>query len=161
MEAQAEKSEDLDCQEPGFHHPHRNPKRHRYDETPVPMFRPIVSDPERSDYDEDFEDDYDFIAPFNGTGNDAAADKTNENDLIPRTFEDLKKKTKKKQPVKKPIEETSRQPNSPFLSLATMMPAAVSPPNDINFDVDDKFKFRMPTSENFKGRDVKFNVKLP
>ena len=44
-----------------------------------------------------------------------------------------------------------------------MMPAtaATMPPNDINFDVDDKFKFRMPTSENFKGRDVKFNVKLP
>ena len=33
--------------------------------------------------------------------------------------------------------------------------------NDINFDVDKKFKFRMPTSENFKGSDVKFNVKLP
>lgn len=63
--------------------------------------------------------------------------------------------------MKKPIEETSRQPNSPWLSLATVMPATASPPNDINFDVDDKFKFRMPTSENFKGRDVKFNVKLP
>lgn len=33
--------------------------------------------------------------------------------------------------------------------------------NDINFDVDQKFKFRMPTGENFKGSDVKFNVKLP
>ena len=33
--------------------------------------------------------------------------------------------------------------------------------NDINFDVDHKFKFRMPTDENFKGKDVKFNVKLP
>ena len=33
--------------------------------------------------------------------------------------------------------------------------------NDINFDVDKKFKFRMPTGENFKGTDVKFNVKLP
>ena len=83
------------------------------------MFKPIVSDQERSyDYgdEEDFEDDYDFIAPFNGNGNDAAADKktayeghhaeNDENDLIPRSFEDLKKKPKKKQPVKKPIEET-------------------------------------------------------
>ena len=155
MENQAEKSEDLDCQEPAFHHPHRGPRRHHYEveEPPVPMFRPIVSDPE--DYD-DYEDDYDFIAPFNGNNAE-----NNENDLVPRTFEDLKKKPKKKQPVKKPIEETSRQPNSPWLSLATMMPATASPPNDINFDVDDKFKFRMPTSENFKGRDVKFNVKLP
>lgn len=33
--------------------------------------------------------------------------------------------------------------------------------NDINFDVDEHFKFRMPHEENFKGRDVKFNVKLP
>ena len=39
------------------------------------MFKPIVSDPEHfDDYgDEDYEDDYDFIAPFNGNGNDAAA----------------------------------------------------------------------------------------
>ena len=78
LEAQAEKSEDLDCQEPAFHHPHRGPKRRHYEieQPPVPTFRPIVSDPERSDYDEDYEDDYDFIAPFNGNGNDAAADKT-------------------------------------------------------------------------------------
>ena len=91
------------------------------------MFKPIVSDPEHfDDYgDEDYEDDYDFIAPFNGNGKNAAADKqtayeghhaeNEENDLIPRSFEDLKKKPKKKQPVKKPIEETSREPNSPWL----------------------------------------------
>ena len=33
--------------------------------------------------------------------------------------------------------------------------------NDINFDVDKHFKFRMPTGDNFKNRDVKFNVRLP
>lgn len=33
--------------------------------------------------------------------------------------------------------------------------------NDINFDVDKNFKFRMPTGDNFKERDVKFNVQLP
>ena len=33
--------------------------------------------------------------------------------------------------------------------------------NDINFDVDDKFKFRMQSDDHFKGKDVKFNVKLP
>lgn len=60
--------------------------------------------------------------------------------------------------MKKPIEETSRVPNSPWLNLSSM---ANLDQNDINFDVDDNFKFRMPTDENFKGRDVKFNVKLP
>lgn len=39
--------------------------------------------------------------------------------------------------------------------------APINNDNDINFDVDQKFKFRMPTGENFKGTDVKFNVKLP
>lgn len=47
-------------------------------------------------------------------------------------------------------------PNTPWLNLV-----ANDDPNDINFDVDQKFKFRMPTTQNYKGRDVKFNVKLP
>ena len=51
-------------------------------------------------------------------------------------------------------------PNNPWVNLMTEeVPEADE--NDINFDVDQKFKFRMPTGENFKGKDVKFNVKLP
>ena len=54
------------------------------------------------------------------------------------------------------MEETTR--NSPWMNLATEQEVEE---NDINFDVDKKFKFRMPTGENYKGKDVKFNVQLP
>lgn len=68
---------------------------------------------------------------------------------------------KKKKPVKKPIDETNRTPNSPWQLLYTMEPEQNGEDNDINFDVDENFKFRMPTGDNFKERDVKFNVQLP
>ena len=77
-----------------------------------------------------------------------------ENDLLPPSIEEPKKK---KQPVKKPIEETVRTPGDP----ASNAPWQVLEQNDINFDVDQHFKFRMPQDDNFKGRDVKFNVQLP
>jgi hypothetical protein len=58
--------------------------------------------------------------------------------------------------VKKPIEETHRKTNTPWLNLVND-----EDPNDINFDVEKKFHFRMPTDDNYKGRNVKFNIKLP
>ena len=77
---------------------------------------------------------------------------------MPRTFDELleiAEQKKKATGPKKPIEETSRVPNTPWMNLVA------GDDNDINFDVDQKFKFRMPTSENFKGKDVKFDIKLP
>lgn len=73
--------------------------------------------------------------------------------MIPLDFDS--KHLKQKKPLKKPIEETMRDPNSPWFNLAA------DEYNDINFDVDKNFKFRMPAGKNFKGKDVKFNVKLP
>ena len=55
---------------------------------------------------------------------------------MPRTFDELLEiaETKKeKSASRKPIEETSRIPNSPWLKLATDLP---TDDNDINFDVD-------------------------
>ena len=78
------------------------------------------------DDDEDmpWSDDYDFSAPFNGGNSNPEKIhrmENNENDLMPRTFQDLLQEAeqeKKKQP-RKPIEETYRQPNNPWLSLMT------------------------------------------
>ena len=104
-------------------------------------------------YDGEYADeDYDFSAPFNGNGQ--AYDQPAENDLMPRSYPELADSIPKK---KKPIDETSRVPNTPWIQLNTDL----EEDNDINFDVGSDFKFRMPTTENFKGRDVKFNVKLP
>jgi len=61
---------------------------------------------------------------------------------------------------RKPKEETIKQPNSPWTRLAASELSSAGD-NDINFDVDQHFKFRMPTDANFRGHDVKFNVKLP
>lgn len=85
-------------------------------------------------------EDYDFMSPFNGGDLGGETHHENaENDLMPRTFDNLKL-PKQKQPSKKPIEETQRVPNAPWLNLMT------DDYNDINFDVDKHFKFRMPTS---------------
>jgi len=92
------------------------------------------------------DEEYDFHAPFNG--------QATENDLMPKSYPSLDDGIPKK---KKPIDETSRMPNTPWLSLSSIPDGR----NDINFDVGDEFRFRMPTTENFKGRDVKFNVNLP
>ena len=52
--------------------------------------------------------------------------------------------------VKKPIEETTKTPNSPWVMLS-YEPLPEEEENDINFDVDDKFKFRMQSDDHFKG----------
>ena len=103
--------------------------------------------------DEEWALDYDFVAPFNQVDEDEFVNEV-ENDLFAEPIK------KKKQPVKKPIEETNRTPSSPWMNLATI-DEYENDENDINFDVDKNFKFRMPTGENYQGRDVKFNVQLP
>ena len=78
-----------------------------------PKLKPVTS--EHSDDEEDLwsseeddrTDDYDYRAPFNGQ-----QETTAENDLMPRTFENLAQK--KKDTVKKPHDETSRTPNAPW-----------------------------------------------
>ena len=63
---------------------------------------------------------------------------TAENDLMPRQFPEIDAN----KPVKKPIEETSRVPNKPWLNLSTMAEYDHYDHyydhefNDINFDVD-------------------------
>lgn len=55
---------------------------------------------------------------------------------MPRSFDELleiAEQKKKAATPKKPIEETSRVPNSPWLQLVTEVP---TDDNDINFDVD-------------------------
>lgn len=85
-----------------------------------------------------------------------------ENDLMPRSFPNLQKPEVKKPVVRKPIEETTKTPNSPWLMLeSAQVNADEEDGNDINFDIDKNFRFRMPSDQNFKGQDVKFNVKLP
>ncbi len=68
---------------------------------------PAFSQEEDKDYEwsSEDEDDYDYSAPFNGKDN-------AENDLVPRTFENLAQK--KKDYIKKPRDETSRTPNAPW-----------------------------------------------
>ena len=134
LEHRAERSDvSINCDEPDFHHKHHHKRE----------FRRAVSEDqkdldEREDYwSEDEEgfasDDYDFLEPFNGNGNGEKEPnhaENAENDLLSRTFDDLKL-PKQKKPVKKPIEETQRVPNTPWLNLVDDEEL-----NDINFDVD-------------------------
>lgn len=62
----------------------------------------------------------------------------------------MQKPEVKKPVVKKPIEETTKTPNSPWVMLS-YEPLPEEEENDINFDVDDKFKFRMQSDDHFKG----------
>lgn len=151
-----EESYDLSCEEPDFHHKPRK-HRHHHKERAYSV-EPEIDDDEDIDLyqmeiDEEWALDYDFVAPFNQVDEDEFVNEV-ENDLFAEPIK------KKKQPVKKPIEETNRTPSSPWMNLATI-DEYENDENDINFDVDKNFKFRMPTGENYQGRDVKFNVQLP
>ena len=90
--------------------------------------------------DDDSSDSQDYYnAPFHHAEHD-------ENDLQPHTFPNMQMVEKpevKKPVVKKPIEETTKTPNSPWLQLNSEPIMEERDENDINFDVDDKFKFRM------------------
>ena len=151
-----EESYDLSCEEPDFH---QKPRKHRHHHKErAYSVEPEVDDDEDIDLyqmeiDEEWALDYDFVAPFNQMDEDEFVNEV-ENDLFAEPIK------KKKQPVKKPIEETNRTPSSPWMNLATI-DEYENDENDINFDVDKNFKFRMPTGENYQGRDVKFNVQLP
>ena len=151
-----EESYDLSCEEPDFH---QKPRKHRHHHKErAYSVEPEIDDDEDIDLyqmeiDEEWALDYDFVAPFNQMDEDEFVNEV-ENDLFAEPIK------KKKQPVKKPIEETNRTPSSPWMNLATI-DEYENDENDINFDVDKNFKFRMPTGENYQGRDVKFNVQLP
>ena len=151
-----EESYDLSCEEPDFH---QKPRKHRHHHKErAYSVEPEIDDDEDIDLyqmeiDEEWALDYDFVAPFNQVDEDEFVNEV-ENDLFAEPIK------KKKQPVKKPIEETNRTPSSPWMNLATI-DEYENDENDINFDVDKNFKFRMPTGENYQGRDVKFNVQLP
>ena len=134
IEHEVEQSEDLFCQEPEFHHApakrHHHRRRHA-------SFEPERSEPFDFDsHEEALSEDYDYEAAFNGNPDHQNA----ENDLIPRSFEGLLEAAEKQKKAatvpKKPTEETSRQPNNPWLQLYAQDPADAAADNDINFDVD-------------------------
>jgi len=152
MQRETEIGTDQHCVAPSFHTPVTGRRRRdrRYSLEPVKSQDSREGQEEAWSGDEDDDSDANyFSAPF--FGKNRAKEPVTENDLA------AQRDTKKPAP-KAPTQETTKKPNSPWQQLNTL---PVEGDNDINFDVDQHFKFRMPTDANFRGHDVKFNVKLP
>ena len=129
IERQVEEGVEMNCEVPPFHQP-ASPHTHLHRPRSLSL-EPVVSHTSSEaawstgEHDSDLHD-Y-FNAPFMGQNQANKQPEANENDLVPRT--DFAKKAS----LKKPIEETTKTPNSPWMMLAH---EPLEEENDINFDVD-------------------------